>query len=288
MNYYFVSDLHGCDVNILKNALNEKGFKPESDTLVVVGDLVDRGPQTLELLQYIMPLPHRILVRGNHDWRDFDLLFRAVQPEDWDVSNGVKETLRSLMEDPHLHGSLHYMLRQRYPAKNTDLFRSYYEQGVWAIEFSNLIVTHGWVPYMVQNNNPSELEVQSYGLMPSWRHCQVSDWIEATWAHTQRCIRHRIWPDKMLLAGHWHAWRLRDAFELHIDPRDDMTPDCRTWRYDGKGIFIDTCTNYSQQVNVEVLSFDDEDPIVYASDAYASTSDPVQPMPLSEWEASLK
>lgn len=62
---YLTSDIHGC-FKEFKEMLNYLDFGPE-DYLYIVGDAVDRGPEPIPLLQYIMEQPNIELLMGNHE-----------------------------------------------------------------------------------------------------------------------------------------------------------------------------------------------------------------------------
>lgn len=47
------------------SVLSESGFNPEEGTLWSVGDLCDRGPEPLKVLDYLMSLPLFLPVVGN-------------------------------------------------------------------------------------------------------------------------------------------------------------------------------------------------------------------------------
>lgn len=49
---YAVGDIHGC-FNRLQTVLDEMGFDPSKDRLFSVGDLVDRGPDCDQVLDWI-------------------------------------------------------------------------------------------------------------------------------------------------------------------------------------------------------------------------------------------
>ncbi len=71
-NIFIVGDLHGC-YNRLMTHLDELKFDREQDFLISVGDLIDRGPQSLECLDLIME-KWFACVRGNHEQMAIDAL----------------------------------------------------------------------------------------------------------------------------------------------------------------------------------------------------------------------
>lgn len=71
-----ISDIHGC-VETLQRLLEQMRYAPGQDTLLLLGDYVDRGPQSRETVDYVMALsrqPRCIALRGNHDQRLVDLV----------------------------------------------------------------------------------------------------------------------------------------------------------------------------------------------------------------------
>lgn len=62
---YVVGDLHGC-YGLLERLLNEVDFDKTRDRLFSVGDLIDRGPESLRCLQ-LLKEPWFYAVRGNHE-----------------------------------------------------------------------------------------------------------------------------------------------------------------------------------------------------------------------------
>ena len=49
---FVVGDLHGC-FSLLEEKMNEAGFDKETDLMLSVGDLIDRGTQNIECLELI-------------------------------------------------------------------------------------------------------------------------------------------------------------------------------------------------------------------------------------------
>lgn len=64
---YAVGDLQGC-LEPLKCLLEHVSFDPARDRLWLVGDLVNRGPESLETLRYLYGIRDSVIcVLGNHD-----------------------------------------------------------------------------------------------------------------------------------------------------------------------------------------------------------------------------
>lgn len=67
MAAYLVGDIQGCD-GALGSLLEKAGFSPSRDTLYVLGDLVNRGPQSLDVLRRLMGYGDAAqCLLGNHD-----------------------------------------------------------------------------------------------------------------------------------------------------------------------------------------------------------------------------
>lgn len=67
MALYFIGDLQGCH-EPLQRLLQRIDFSPSRDTLYLLGDLVNRGPDSLAVLRTVMPLGDSVQsLLGNHD-----------------------------------------------------------------------------------------------------------------------------------------------------------------------------------------------------------------------------
>lgn len=63
---YATTDLHGYSLDKFKDFLNKVNFGAE-DHLYILGDVIDRGPDGVKLLRWIMQQKNVTLLRGNHE-----------------------------------------------------------------------------------------------------------------------------------------------------------------------------------------------------------------------------
>jgi bis(5'-nucleosyl)-tetraphosphatase (symmetrical) len=90
MATYAIGDVQGCFTQ-LSQLVDRIDFKPSADRLWFVGDLVNRGPNSLKVLRYIKQLgPAAQIVLGNHD------LFLLAVAEDL-VPLRPKDTIQDVL-----------------------------------------------------------------------------------------------------------------------------------------------------------------------------------------------
>ena len=93
MSTYVVGDIQGC-YKALKRLLKKIDFTPDKDRLWCAGDLVNRGPKSLETLRFLSDLDASIeIVLGNHDLH-FIAIFEGSAP-----ARG-KDSLDALLNAP--------------------------------------------------------------------------------------------------------------------------------------------------------------------------------------------
>jgi serine/threonine protein phosphatase 1 len=63
---YVTSDLHGFSLDKFKDYLAQVNFSNE-DFLYVLGDVIDRGPDGIRILKWLMSKPNAQLILGNHE-----------------------------------------------------------------------------------------------------------------------------------------------------------------------------------------------------------------------------
>lgn len=101
-----IGDIHGCD-RALEGLLMCVAPEPD-DTLIVLGDVIDRGPDSRRCIDVLLNLREHcrlLYIKGNHE----EMLLSAINGGDWAdgwASYGGKETLQSygdLHSIPHEH-----------------------------------------------------------------------------------------------------------------------------------------------------------------------------------------
>jgi len=106
MAIYAVGDIQGCDEEFAQ-LLERLQFDPKQDRLWLVGDLVNRGPRSLEVLRRVKALGEAaIVVLGNHD---LHLLALAYTPQERRKS---KDTLDEILRAPDREELLDWLRRR--------------------------------------------------------------------------------------------------------------------------------------------------------------------------------
>lgn len=102
MAVYAIGDIQGC-YDELRRSLDAVGFEPGPDRLWCVGDLVNRGPQSLAVLRYFREIDaHAVCVLGNHDLHL--LALAAGNPKHRD-----ERSLAAVMAAPDRDELLHWL-----------------------------------------------------------------------------------------------------------------------------------------------------------------------------------
>jgi bis(5'-nucleosyl)-tetraphosphatase (symmetrical) len=99
---YLLGDLQGCDA-ALARWLDEAGFSPSRDHLVLLGDLVNRGPDSLGVLRRLQGLGNAVTaLLGNHDLHLLAVAHGVRPPKRGD-------TLGPLLAAPDREALLHWL-----------------------------------------------------------------------------------------------------------------------------------------------------------------------------------
>ena len=98
---FAIGDIHG-SYDRLKTLMDKIPIDFSRDTLVFIGDYIDRGPHSVEVVDYLMQLKNRvpgvIFLKGNHE----DMLDKFINGDDrfTYLLNGGQQTLDSYLTKP--------------------------------------------------------------------------------------------------------------------------------------------------------------------------------------------
>ena len=124
MSSFVIGDIHGC-FNELQRLFKTIEFNPEKDTAIFVGDLVGRGHQSLDVLDFVINLGRAdIHVLGNYDMRLLGILHGLIIPE-------RSDNFSQILNSPN---------KQMYANWLSSSKLLYYSQDL------NIVVTHAGVP----------------------------------------------------------------------------------------------------------------------------------------------
>lgn len=194
---FAISDVHG-NLDYLKGLLNKINFC-EQDILILLGDLIEKGPQSIDTLQYVMNLckTHTVhALRGNCDRLLFD---DSISPQwlfryrnSWgghSIMNEFAQRLNLSLDSPEAVIALRAKAKQEFPEE----FAFLMDLPV-ILESEHYIFVHGGIPGEDSLANPDALE--------PWSCMKNDDFVNQ--GHSFR----RKW----CVVGHWPATLYQDKF----------------------------------------------------------------------------
>lgn len=245
MKIFAVSDIHSF-YTPMKEALDKAGFESgnEQQLLVICGDCFDRGDESQQVLDYLMNVPNKVLVKGNHESL-FEEFCQRRYPMSHDWSNGTAKTIMDLAPE----------------AKNWDVacmvaiekMKPLLDQMVDYYETENYIFVHSFVALKCNDNYPVYYtRNRKFEYNPDWRTAHASAWETARWENPlDLAMKGLNKTGKTIIAGHWHCstgW----AMEAGI-PEFGYGSCFEPYYYKDELIMIDACTAYTHNVNILVL-----------------------------------
>jgi serine/threonine protein phosphatase 1 len=111
MSRYVIGDIHGCFAELRR--LIETLPLTQGDCLVFLGDYIDRGPASRDVISYLVSLQqaHRgiefVFLKGNHEDMFLSYLGFPGQHGDMFLANGGKATLASYEIEPDEYSAEH-------------------------------------------------------------------------------------------------------------------------------------------------------------------------------------
>ena len=75
-----MSDIHG-HRRRFDSIMEQINLQPE-DTLYILGDVIDRNPDGIRILQQLRAMPNVVMLLGNHEYMMLDALYNLVDEDD--------------------------------------------------------------------------------------------------------------------------------------------------------------------------------------------------------------
>ena len=282
MKYFIVSDIHSF-CSELKSALWKAGFnkRNKDHTLIVCGDVFDRGSETVELYKFLTSIPKKrcILIKGNHELLYEELLEKSF-PESHDFSNHTVDTFCQIAGySPEILtpkywrdlGDVPYeRIQQAWQEIITEVRQSpitaWLQSDRWKYwhEVGNYIFVHSFIPLKNLDRMPAYYTYnRKFEYFKDWRKTANNFELEdATWGcpyqqYLDGHFKEEAANGKVLVCGHWAV----TDFRQHINNKwsedtgiykfeNIIGLDCGVWQY------RDTKAYYHPQ---NVLVIDDKD-----------------------------
>ena len=170
MATYAIGDIQGC-YNELKQLLDKINFNADKDKLWFTGDLVNRGPKSLETLRLIHSMgENAIVVLGNHDLHLLATVFDHERP-------GKKDTFHDILKAPDRDQLMQWFRALPLMHTDNDTGLSMVHAGLhpnWSIEKAQSLARE--VEDVLQNDDHIQFYKHMYGDKPSMWSDDLSGW----------------------------------------------------------------------------------------------------------------
>lgn len=168
MNTYAIGDIHGC-YDQLQTLLNKVAFDATKDHLICVGDLVNRGPQSLETLRFLRSLPNVTVTLGNHDLYLIALFYGAIK-------RPHQHYLHQVIEAKDSEDLIHWLIQKPFLHHNKKDKSVIVHAGIppqWTIQQAQEYATE---VHMALTQNTQQFLTHMYGNLPDQWHEDLPQW----------------------------------------------------------------------------------------------------------------
>jgi serine/threonine protein phosphatase 1 len=117
MRTFCLGDTHG-NYKGLMQCLERSEFDYENDTLISLGDIVDRGPESFECIEELLKIKNLIAIKGNHD--ETFLNWINTGKHDLGFFHGAPETFKSYID--HIPAEEHASYRRVFTQQGPNYF----------------------------------------------------------------------------------------------------------------------------------------------------------------------
>ena len=214
MKLFCCSDLHSF-YEPFKKALDEKCFEENNSEhlLLVLGDVFDRGPDSVQIWKYLDSLTNVILIRGNHEDLLEEMLLRGYG-ERHDKSNGTFRTVCDFADIATNRNNLVEVCKEV-----EKLLSPFLAKFIDYFETEHYIFVHSWLPCTIRYDGSDETKPwytrnKVYDFMPDWREANEVEWTDARWGNPFELANAGLnKTGKTIVFGHWHTSWPRHQYE---------------------------------------------------------------------------
>ena len=251
MRLFCVSDIHSY-FTPFKKVLDAKGFEANNPEhlLIICGDLFDRGPETIPLIDYLNNLTNVVLIKGNHETLMEKMCDRGYA-KGHDTSNGTLRTANDILckyDEKCLADQPLTLVKE--------VLEPIFSRMVDYYETKNYVFVHGWIPMKYDATKKFAEYGEPTLFDENWRE---GDWESARWYNgVSKARRGIIVPGKTTICGHWHCSYGHMLDSIQTDNWITEFEEDAIWEpYYANGVIaIDRCTAHTGEVNVIVLEDD--------------------------------
>ena len=284
MKYFVVSDIHSF-CSELKYSLRKAGFnkRNKDHTLIVCGDIFDRGNETVEVYKYLKSIPKKrcILIKGNHESLYKELLTK-IFPDSYDFSNGTVKAFCNIAGveeeklnkyywiekdlsldfeqiEERLYSTWNYV---RETVTNHEITR-WLDSKQWInyFELDKYIFVHSFIPVKIKDEwkemHPYKLRSFCYEYKSDWREASDDEWEVAAWGDPIDNFEYNLFKpeadnEKILVVGHWHTSDFYKRLENIITDTQEIYYSKNLIAIDG-GVKYSAWSGYIHPQNVLVI-----------------------------------
>lgn len=218
-----ISDIHGCqdEFNFI---LSKCKYNPRSNQLILLGDYVDRGLKSKQVVEQVMDFKNNhnaIVLKGNHD----DMMVSALKHDDeaydaqW-LNNGGFTTLISYIGGDYFEEGFEW---DKY-IEVKEYIRKHYQHHINFLDS---------LPLYYEDDNHIYVHAGINPLLNNWKNTSDDDFI---WIREQ-FFRNSTGLNNKVVFGHTPAIHLHGSAEIWFDPKGDK-------------IGIDGACAYGKQLNL--------------------------------------
>lgn len=159
---YVMSDIYG-EYDLFMDLLNKISLK-ETDTLYILGDILDRGPHPIKVLLKLMEMPNAICLVGNHELMAFECLEFLCKKITEETVAGIDPGMANNLINWQMNGSMtttdeFHKLDSATRQKVLDYIGNFLIYGELAVNGKRYLLVHGGL-----GNYSPEKELEEYSL----------------------------------------------------------------------------------------------------------------------------